>query len=568
MRIMSNFTNKNNWIIFGVFTLLFFLKNLLFQHFAFYEWLPADSHGAMAWVAFLLPKLASALFWASAVFLLKDKRWMILLAIIADTWCIANCIYMRNNNYILDSFAFSIAGNLNGYWWSVLLFIDWAIDLMIYGISCLFFLVFFKIRKEKRSVAAWALVALCAVMLHYGGEACYILSRPADARPHFQWNVCTREARERIYGVDYEYLVEQTSLLCMPIYLLPDHIEIKQHHEYFRPMTSADSAAVDMHILPDTTCVKADSPLIIVIMESLENWVCRPDIMPNLSALTQQEHVLYAEHVQSQIVGGASADGQMIINTGVLPLTEGYTCFRYPRNDYPALMHLAADSTILILPHDTSVWNQTMMSPAYGYDTTIIYSDVDTLLFEKLNEVQQSGHRFIQCITQSTHAPFVTASLSKMQMPDDMPYFMSHFIRAFNATDEGLAHFIQRIPTDSLLRTYTIVITGDHHILYREKRAHYANYSRKHGFDYRPDEPFVPLIIYSPKIEGNVHLTDTCYQMDIYPTILSLIGGDRYYWQGFGINLLDSAAARTTSPSEALRLSDLMLRNNYFATHR
>lgn len=561
--------NRSCWIVFAVFALLFFLKNLLFQWFAFYEWLPAGSHGFCAFMGFILPKIATALLWASPVFLFRDKRWMILIALIVDTWCIANYIYMRNNNFLLDSFAFNIAGNLNGYWWSVLVFINLAIDLTIYAISCVSFSVFHWIKRTDRSFASWSILLLASVALHYSGEAFYILSRPVDSRPHFQINICSREARERVYGIDYEYLVEQTSLLSMPLYLLPDHIEIRRHHVYDRPLTPADSQALTAHCHltapADSLSVVSDTPLILIIVESLENWVCRPDIMPHLSALTQLDHVLYADHVTTQIVGAPSADGQMIVNTGLLPLTEGYTCFRYPHHSFPALMHLAADSTVMLLPHDTTVWNQTMMSPAYGYDTTLICSDVDSLLFERLNDVQQSGIRHIQCITQSTHAPFVSCSLSSLSLPSDMPFFMSRFMRAFNVLDDGLGHFIDRIATDSLLRTYTIVITGDHHILYREIREQYADYSRDHGMDYRPDEAFLPLIIYSPQIEGNIHLTDTCYQMDIYPTVLSLIGGDNYYWQGFGINLLDSTATRTTTPAEALRLSDLAIRNNYFA---
>lgn len=54
--------------------------------------------------------------------------------------------------------------------------------------------------------------------------------------------------------------------------------------------------------------------------------------------------------------------------------------------------------------------------------------------------------------------------------------------------------------------------------------------------------------------------------MDIYPTILHLIGCDDYYWRGFGVNLLDSAAHhnRPISPDEASVLSDKMIRADYF----
>lgn len=63
-------------------------------------------------------------------------------------------------------------------------------------------------------------------------------------------------------------------------------------------------------------------------------------------------------------------------------------------------------------------------------------------------------------------------------------------------------------------------------------------------------------------------LTDTCYQMDIFPTILHLIGCEDYYWKGFGVNLLDSVARnnRVITEHEAFILSDKVIRANWFET--
>ena len=54
--------------------------------------------------------------------------------------------------------------------------------------------------------------------------------------------------------------------------------------------------------------------------------------------------------------------------------------------------------------------------------------------------------------------------------------------------------------------------------------------------------------------------------MDIYPTLLSLLGAEGYDWKGFGVNLLDSAAVaqRHIGPAQAATLSDKMIRNDYF----
>ena len=189
---------------------------------------------------------------------------------------------------------------------------------------------------------------------------------------------------------------------------------------------------------------------------------------------------------------------------------------------------------------------------------------MDAILFDKLNEIQLNGINHIQCITQSTHAPFVTCSQSSLETPESMPFFMHRFIRAFNVLDEGLGRFVDRIASDSTLREYTIVITGDHHILYREKREKYQKDCDKNGLDYTPISPALPLIIYSPKIDGNIRLTQPVYQMDIYPTILSAIGVKNIKWKGFGISLLSDSVKRCISPTEAEDFSDKIIRANYF----
>lgn len=79
-----------------------------------------------------------------------------------------------------------------------------------------------------------------------------------------------------------------------------------------------------------------------------------------------------------------------------------------------------------------------------------------------------------------------------------------------------------------------------------------------------------PVIIYSPNIHDRKVEHRSLYQMDIYPTILNLIGGENYYWQGFGINMLDSSdvADRDVDPHVASYLSDKMIRMDFFRKYK
>lgn len=565
---------RADWVIFALFTLLVFTQTLLFDHFAFRELELQPS--AQNTVAMLISKFAAAMLFASLTFVLKDKRWLILLSAVLDTWFVANLIYMRNNHILLDAEAFNMSGNLHGYFWSVLIYIEWGIDLLFYGLTALFSVVYFFTTESKRCWWAWLAVIAFAIALRLSAEALYINDKGKHSQSKTQYDAVPfiREHREPVYGNHFPTTVANTSVLYSPLYITSDYYLMINDIQPNRPLTPHDYALMSK-LDNGAETATLDGPLIIVLLESLENWVLTPKIMPNLYRLTRNDHVFYANKVHTQIVGAPSADGQMIVNTGLLPINAGATCLHYDYNTYPAIMKLAPDSAVCLLPHDTCVWNQTHMSPAYGYDTTICYSDVDTILFQKLDSLVDDGVKYIQCITQSTHAPFVNEKYSRLELPKTMPWVMYNFIRGFNALDDGLGYFIRKIETDSVLQNYTIVITGDHRILHHEKRVQMQRYayrwrSKYTDADHRwiasltPIDDRLPLIIYSPKISGNPHYTEDCFQMDIYPTYKSLLGVENYRWHGFGINLMDSTQKRPISEDEAFPLSDRLIRNNYF----
>ena len=75
-------------------------------------------------------------------------------------------------------------------------------------------------------------------------------------------------------------------------------------------------------------------------------------------------------------------------------------------------------------------------------------------------------------------------------------------------------------------------------------------------------------MIYSNKIQEHIDLdgTDTeITQVDIFPTILNLVGLNAYPWHGFGNNLLDpDQRNRKYNIWDDYRISEYMIKNNYF----
>lgn len=314
-----------------------------------------------------------------------------------------------------------------------------------------------------------------------------------------------------------------------------------------------------------------DGKLLICLIESLENWVITPDYTPNLFKLAKMNHTLYCSRITSQVRRGTSADGQMIAVTGMLPIRGGTVCFRYSHNIFPSVFEIYnKEANCAFFPHKLTVWNQEEMSKAYMIDTSYVVPEYDNVLFRTVCD-SAKYYSSMLFITSSTHSPFAKQSdSSRLSVIDDMPKFMKAYIKSCNYMDESVKILIEHIENDPVFADYTVVITGDHTIFRNEKREEFVKYCNSKKLDLLVEEAYCPLIIYSPKIKGNINITDVCYQMDIYPTILHLIESENYYWKGFGVNLLDSVARknRHITEDEAFELSEKIIKTDYFRYNR
>ena len=136
-----------------------------------------------------------------------------------------------------------------------------------------------------------------------------------------------------------------TSIFQSPLYIICDAFQMRDAM-YEAAFNEKETAWLDAQIGKEG--VSFDRTLILVLVESFEDWVITPQLTPNLYAYMQTHPLFYADKVTSEIKGGGSADGQMIFNTGLLPLQYGAACFRFPNNVYPGIMHLSNNPAICI----------------------------------------------------------------------------------------------------------------------------------------------------------------------------------------------------------------------------
>jgi len=457
--------------------------------------------------------------------------------------------------------------NMDGFWSSVVFYCSWKDS--IYFIISFIYLVFVLL-INKFQIKNWFLGINFMILSYLTSiSGIYCMTRRWDAKENNMFfNPISITMRTTLSSVSYTDHVKDFSIIHSLGFIIADWIENTKATDW-----NINNEEVEIDINPFINKYvrekKFNTPLILILVESLEDWSINKISTPHLFNFLNTHHCLHVHRIKKQTVGGTSADGQMIMNTGLLPISQGAACFRFPTNKYPSIGECSKGKTVTIIPHEIGVWNQQYMSPAYAYDTTIIRNEKDSILFNTTIDCVHQGYNLIQTITMSSHSPFLFgASRSKLQLPDNMPKYMSDYLKSIHYMDAGLNVLLSQIENDTMLLNATIVITGDHTIFPDEKRLEYSLWCINHKSTFNIYENYVPLIIYSPQIKENIQITDTCYQMDIYPTIMHLIGCEDYYWKGFGVNLLDSTARqnRPISEKEAYELSDKLIRSNYFAT--
>lgn len=609
LQSIKSFLSKGNRAqrcIFFIFVLTLLVKNLLF-HWYFFHSIVVSSlwYAPLHFVRFWGAKLTPALFIASFVFLSKRTWWTIIALLLSDIWIIANLFYYKVNTLFLTVETIKLVGNMNGFWDSLFSLIGWDIVSFLI-VTVLYICVYLPFAHlSATSTHTHRRRGLCLTLVGI------VLSLCMAALTNHCYYLAAREwmGEDELDGISVvnklrlyapfgnvhhrtmfrpHYSSDVWSALYIREYSIIGYFPATFLHYYsclptkeILCLTADDEQRVNPLFSTQENKPTATQNLIFILVESLESWpladICGTQYMPNISNMLNNEHVLYCDKVTSQVKYGTSADGQLINVTGLLPISSGVTCFSYSDNNYPSYADCYQRAAIinpspktwnkdkvtwryhfneLIEPNDCDIWGNKigMWSDQEILDKTIAYADTCSAPFCVLT------------LTVSSHLPFSYGENHPTYSINGMPTQMNAYLNCLYYTDSCINTLITFVQENDRLRdNTTIVITGDHTI-FRTGNKDFDQFAQANNINMRIGHSFTPLIIYSPNIKGNVQIADTCYQMDVYPTIMPLIGCEDYYWKGLGVNLLDSTARyhRPLTEQEAYQLSDKLIRSKYF----
>ena len=589
--------NRATWCVFAMFAFAIFLKGMIFHWNSFHTILISTLwHNPLEFIRFWGGKIVPAILLGSFVFLSKRKYWTIIVLALLDIWIIANIFYYNANGLYLSYETMQMADNMSGFWDSLYSYTEPSMILyplitLIYGVA-----LYLLPKMKKRLPIHFGIALLISICMSIIGTICY----------HFyvkSWhakNAVTQEVMENMlsnedfhYYFPFGHVYYFAAIEDNVDYNVWAQIYIKEHsiisylpaslvYNWIAPageiieLTQEEERQIQPYIhgsIKDTPPAP-QANIIFVLFESLESWpideVCGYHYVPNLTRLSKSEQALYAKRLTSQVRHGNSADGQMIDVTGLLPISNGATCRLYYNNLFPSIAHGYPQSAIVNAASGT--WMQDKMTYAYQFKQLIepkdgSHWDDAGIIHQMINYVDTVSEPFcVLGITVTSHVPFTRGSEHPTHVVSGMPGVMSAYLNCLSYTDSLIGVLVEAVYGNEKIASNTLIVISGDHTIFRTTDGEMDAYARAHGIDMRTTHTYTPLIIYSPTIAHNTYVDEVCYQMDIYPTMLHLIGGDEYCWHGLGVNLFDSTAIKNREVSEekAFIISEKLIRSNYF----
>lgn len=533
---------------FLVLTLSLFLKFTLF----YCIWCSYTTFKPLSWIETYTNMGAITLLLMLPYRYFRIEKIYFMLFLLLDIVLVANLLYFRTYFTSIPPSNYLLLSNLADFTESIYSSFRW-IDLCIPATTVAALIYYYRVVPKKTNLStkrpvkgnSWQPVFIFLLLLPTGLSA--LTTRggfPSAYEKLLRTNTYNSGViKYTLFGnLFYQYLHEEA--LCTPETKekVRQWIAGHQASDYARPETTPQNC-------------------IVILAESLESWVLEKEvegkeITPCLNALLKEEDVLYAPNVLTQVRGGRSIDGQLLLLTGLLPIQNGTYSIRYPHSYYPSLPKAMKAQSVLMTGDSPQTWNQQIIGKTFGFDTLVYKPDYiqdevvgnkrkmgdGTLLRQSFAKLTASRdlwnpekRNFLLLVTTSGHDPFVLPeSLKKIHFTKDIPQKLNDYMTSAHFTDSAIGAFISSLRNDPRFDNTLIVITGDHEGLADSRQA---LCNTPAGRNLVSPQQFTPFIVLHSPVSMRYHRV--VGQVDMFPTLLDLLGIEDYDWKGLGSSILD-----------------------------
>ena len=479
--------------------------------------------------------------------LCPNKLWIqtVLMVVFAALFE-SNLLYFRTYFTAIPASSYLLVGNLHDFTASI-------VDSIRVGDICLlvpiFFGIYFSGKQEvknvsfkKFSVSALVLILFSYIStIQYGGmimhinklsQECYYINTPIVIYSPFGKIISDlSQQQEELSPQDYNRVVSF----------------LNKHNDY------SNYAGITSNT-PDN--------VIVIFLESFESWVIgakcdEKELTPTLNSIVSDSTTLYFPNVATQVGTGRSIDAQLLMLSGLYPMKNEVYSMKYFNNTYytipKALKETNANLKTYLLTGDKAhVWNQYLIAKAFGIDTVLDANSweitekigspaklSDNALFSQAIEKMKNGeiweqgtNAYIHFIAYSSHNPFIIPQKYRKETFNFGDEKLSNYATTVNYVDYSLSKLLSYLKTRDDYRSTMVVIAGDHEGIETYRK------DWKNSFNAVSEGQFTPLIILNSPISGRYD--GIIGQVDVYSTLLDLMGLQNYIWQGLGYSAFNN----------------------------
>ena len=312
--------------------------------------------------------------------------------------------------------------------------------------------------------------------------------------------------------------------------------------------------------------------LIFIMVESLNAWAVNlkidgQEVTPTLNALAADTANIVCLNVITQAKNGRSSDGKFMYQTGLLPLLDKSVAMEFSDRSFPSITRALKKrgyQSVEICGDEGGLWNVEAMSQGYGFDTLMHQSELfdqleandwhsDKVIMEQaVQYLPKLRKNFVaQLFTGVMHSPYNDVFKPATWISSSKQYTPSvrNYLEKTHYFDTQLAAFLDNMKKCGLYDKCVFIIASDHSEPVDDDPKGRPALSRN------GDE--CVLIVLNAK--QGAQIKGPVGQIDVYPTILDVMGLNDYSWKGLGHSLLrNDISSVAISPEEARGTSALL----------
>ena len=292
----------------------------------------------------------------------------------------------------------------------------------------------------------------------------------------------------------------------------------------------------------------AGKNVIMVLMESMDDWMITPEDTPTLYKL-MEEGISFTDFYTPGFGTARTINSEFCVNTGIYLPTTGDYVFDYVTNDFSqsiASQMVANGYTSEVFHYNSpDFYSRGVFEPAMGYGSYNCYADYETdedklfddsLLFD-IPEISEKffreGQTFNTIITRSAHLSYkyneVLSHYALKQYPEYRGKYGSEEENCARVkaklVDDMFARLLQELEERNQLENTVIIAVTDHYTY------GYQNVEELYGLcgvDNKLLLEKTPCFVWSAE-KPAVEVDKTLNTSDFLPTMLNLLGIDSTY---------------------------------------